>query len=165
MSDPTVAEQTLVKLQPLLGIAEPPSPWYPITQQAIDAFAALTHDHNYIHVDPVRAAAESPYGTTIAHGFYSLSLLPHLVSSIAPPPDSPLHTARTMVNYGLNKLRFVSPVKVGTRVRTQRTLRDARTRGSEWVQLSYDVKLEIENESKPALVAEWLVLMICNPAD
>ena len=165
MSDPTVAEETMLKLQPLIGVAEPPSPWYSITQDAIDAFAALTHDHNYIHVDPERSAAESPYGTTIAHGFYSLSLLPHLVSSIRPPPDGPLQNARTMVNYGLNKLRFVSPVKAGARIRAQRTLRDARPRGPEWVQLSYDVTMEIENESKPALVAEWLVLMICNPAD
>jgi acyl dehydratase len=165
MSDSTVAEQTIVKLQPLIGVPEPPSPWYAITQNAIDAFAALTHDHNYIHVDPERSAAESPYGTTIAHGFYSLSLLPHLASSIKPPLDGRFQNARTMVNYGLNKLRFVSPVKVGARIRAQRTLREARARGSEWVQLSYDVTMEVENESKPALVAEWLVLMICHPAE
>lgn len=161
MSDVSAAEQMIARLRPLIGAAEEISPWYQITQQDIDAFADLTHDHNFIHVDPMRAARESHFATTIAHGFLTMSLLPHLVNESSRPADSPYNHAATMVNYGFDKLRFVSPVTSGARIRARRTLTNVRPKGPDWVLLTHDVTVDIEGEARPAFVGRWLTLMVC----
>lgn len=126
------------------------SDWFTISQAQIDAFADCTHDHQYIHIDP-EAAAQTPFGGTIAHGFLTLSLL----SAMAYQMPS-IEGAVMGVNYGFNKIRFVSPVRSGARIRGRFTLAElAQIRPGE-VQFIMNVTVEIEGQEKPALVAEWL---------
>ena len=129
-----------------IGISE----WVTITQAQIDAFADCTFDHQYIHVDP-DAAAQTPFGGTIAHGFLTLSLL----SSMAYQMPS-IQGAVMGVNYGFNKIRFVSPVRTGARIRGRFTLADLTDILPGEVQFIMHVTVEIEGQDKPALVAEWL---------
>jgi acyl dehydratase len=126
------------------------SDWFTISQAQIDAFADCTHDHQYIHVDPV-AAAQTPFGSTIAHGFLTLSLL----SAMAYQMPS-IEGAVMGVNYGFNKIRFVSPVKAGARIRGRFTLAELTDIRPGEVQFITHVTVEIEGQDKPALVAEWL---------
>lgn len=163
MSDKYLSELTVERLQTFIEVEEGPSQWFEVTQHNVSAFANLTHDHNFIHVDPERAARETHFGGTIAHGFYTLSMLSYLFGQIEPADDHPFRDAVTIVNYGINKLRFITPVLVGKKIRANRKLASAREKGEEWVQLTYDVAVEIEGEAKPALKAEWLILMICGP--
>jgi len=129
------------------------SDWFTISQAQIDAFADCTHDHQYIHVDPA-AAAQSPCGGTIAHGFLTLSLL----SAMAYQMPS-IEGAVMGVNYGFNKIRFVSPVRSGARIRGRFTLAELTQIRPGEVQFMMQVKFEIEGQDKPALVAEWLGLV------
>ena len=161
MSELSLAESTIERLEPFIGVEEDPSPWFDVTQENVTAFADLTHDHNFIHVDPERSARETQFGGTIAHGFYSLSLLSYFFDQMPVPENSPFHDAVTMVNYGMDKLRFASPVAVCSRIRAKRKMSSARPKGPEWVQITYDVTVEIENEPKPAIATQWHVLMIC----
>ena len=127
------------------------SDWMEVTQARIGQFADATGDHQWIHVDPVRAAAELPSKTTIAHGFLTLSLLSTLIR------ESIQFTGlRMAINYGLNRVRFVSPVPSGSRIRARITLQavDAVTDG---VQVTWLATIEREGGEKPAAVAEWLV--------
>ena len=126
------------------------SDWFTISQAQIDAFADCTHDHQYIHVDPA-AAAQSPFGGTIAHGFLTLSLL----SAMAYQMPS-IEGAVMGVNYGFNKIRFVSPVRSGARIRGRFTLAELTQIRPGEVQFIMNVTVEIEGQDKPALVAEWL---------
>ena len=129
------------------------SAWHEITQADIDAFARVTGDDQFIHVDPVRAAA-SPFGATVAHGFLTLSLL-----SIMAKEAMPQAAARRMgVNYGLDRVRWVTPVPSGSRIRGRFTLAECTERGPGEVRLRYAVTVEIEDGSKPALLADWIVL-------
>jgi acyl dehydratase len=127
------------------------SDWLEISQHRINQFADATGDHQWIHIDPVRAAAESPFKSTIAHGFLTLSLVSTLVRSA-------LHFTglRMAINYGLNKVRFVSPVPAGSRVRARITPSgfDAVTGG---VQVTWQIVVEREHHDKPCCVAEWIV--------
>lgn len=123
--------------------------WVTIEQGQIDTFADSTNDHQWIHVDPERAK-EGPFGTTIAHGFLTLSLLPSLVSSVFE-----VHGTKMGVNYGLNKVRFTSPVPVGSKVRAVVDL-DEVTDVTGGVQVITKITVEIEGAERPALVAEWL---------
>ena len=132
------------------------SSWHVVDQKRIDAFAEVTEDHQFIHVDPGRAAKETPFGTTIAHGFLSLSLMSAFAYEVLPSIEG---TAMS-VNYGFDKLRFVSPVRAGARVRGRFTLTDATLRGPKELLSRTNVTVEIEGESKPALVADWLGLII-----
>ncbi len=126
------------------------SPWYRITQERIAAFADATDDHQWIHVDPERARA-SPFGGTIAHGFLTLSLLPKLVETAFRIEGKVMG-----VNYGLNRLRFTSPVPSGSNVRARFTLAKLeRIEGG--AQLTWNVTVEREGGDKPCLVAEWLI--------
>ncbi|MCD1625159.1 MaoC family dehydratase [Seohaeicola saemankumensis] len=126
------------------------SDWFTITQEQINQFADCTHDHQFIHVDP-EAAAKTPFGSTIAHGFLTLSLLSAMVYQM------PSIKGVTMgVNYGMNKMRFVSPVKVGARIRGRFVLADFVEIRPDEVQSTLAVTVEIEGQDKPALVAEWL---------
>lgn len=132
------------------------SPWRVVSQEMIDKFAEATDDHQFIHVDPERAAAETPFGGTIAHGFLSLSLL----STMAYETIRPLENAGMGINYGFDRLRFVTPVKSGARVRARFILAELTARPSGWVHMNYDVTIEIEDSKKPALTARWLTLAV-----
>ena len=122
-----------------------------ITQDRIDLFADATGDHQWIHVDPERAA-EGPFGTTIAHGYLTLVLGPELLHEVITWQNT-----RMGVNYGLNKVRFPAPVPVGSRVRVGAVLRGAETVGDGGVQVTLELTFEIEGGAKPACVAELLL--------
>ena len=129
------------------------SGWVLVDQARIDAFAAVTGDYQFIHVDPVKAAA-TPFGTTIAHGYLTLSLLSMFAYDALPKIDG----SSMGINYGLNKLRFMAPVKSGKCIRGRLTLIDLTQRTDGAWQSTIGVTVEIEDEVKPALVAEWLTL-------
>lgn len=126
------------------------SDWLNITQERIDRFADVTEDHQWIHIDAERARRESPYGTTVAHGYLTLSLLPALAQNCVT-----VHGTSMTVNYGLNRVRFTSPVKAGARIRAHFTLQscDAIPGGA---QLVWHAKVEVEGSDRPACVAEMV---------
>jgi len=127
------------------------SDWLVVSQQQIDTFADATGDHQWIHVDVARAAAETPFKSTIAHGFLTLSLLSALLRSTVA-----VDGLRMAINYGLNRVRFVSPVPAGARIRGRVTLGAfAPVEGG--VQATWGITVEREHGDKPCLVAEWLV--------
>ncbi len=128
------------------------SDWLEVDQPLIDRFADATLDHQFIHVDPVRAA-ETPFGGTVAHGLLTLSMLPHLMSSIAQADRPP---ARMGVNYGFDRVRFVHPVRSGSRIRASATLAALEEITPGQFQQTHDIAVEIEGENKPALVATWI---------
>jgi acyl dehydratase len=127
------------------------SGWHEVTQARIDQFAEATGDHQWIHVDAARAAAESPFKTTIAHGFLTLSLVGTLLRDAIRPTG-----LRMSINYGLNRVRFVSPVPSGSRVRGRFALAAVEETGGA-IQAVWQVTVEREGAEKPACVAEWVV--------
>ncbi len=144
---------SLDALKELVGQEVAVTDWFTMTQDRIQNFADATLDHQWIHVDVERAKKESPFKTPIAHGFLTLSLLAHFMED-AVSIDQKFSLA---VNYGMNKMRFVSPVKVGARIRARFVLaatRDVEPRGLE---AQYNATIEVEGSEKPACVAEWLV--------
>ena len=150
------ADTLLTFLHPRLGQEIHVGPWLTITQERIDRFAEVTGDVQWIHTDPERAAKESPYGTTIAHGYLTLSLLPCLTESNHPDFFQKNYPGMRMrVNYGTNKVRFPSPVRVNSRVRA-RTVLSAAEKIGEAVQITYLITVEIEGGEKPACVTEFL---------
>ena len=156
----SVAAKALEQFQARVGTAEPPGEYLRVEQAAIDAFADVTHDHQFIHVDSERARRESPFGTTIAHGFLSLSLIPHLLKSVPRPAPDPYAGAALVLNYGCDRLRFPSAVKVGSRIRARRQLMSAEQKDANSIQLKHAITVEIEGEEKPACAAEWLTRVI-----
>jgi acyl dehydratase len=131
------------------------SSWHLVDQPRIDTYADVIEDHQFIHVDLERAKKETAFGTTIAHGFLTMSLL-----SIMSYEVMPVIAGTTMgVNYGFDKLRFISPVRSGKRVRGRFVLAEAKLRKPNELQSRTNVTVEIEGEDKPALVAEWLGLI------
>ncbi|MDZ5699026.1 MULTISPECIES: MaoC family dehydratase [Phyllobacteriaceae] len=130
------------------------SNWRTVSQKMIDQFAAATDDYQFIHTDPERAARETPYGGTIAHGFLSLSLLSTMIFEAVPR----LEGAQMGVNFGFDRVRFLNPVKSGARIRARFALAEMKVRPSGIVESHYDVTVEIENSPKPALTARWLTL-------
>lgn len=126
------------------------SPWVTIEQERIDKFAEATGDHQWIHVDPERAK-DGPFGSTIAHGYLTLSLIPALAWEVYT-----IEGARLSVNYGLNKLRFISPVKVGSRVRAHLSVASVEDVAGDALQVATTVTIELEGAQKPAAVAETL---------
>jgi acyl dehydratase len=130
------------------------SPWRIVSQQMIDKFADATDDHQFIHVDPVRAARETAYGGTIAHGFLVISLLSAMTFETLPRIEG----YGIGINHGFENLKFVTPVKTGARLRTKFVLADFNARPSGIIQLTHDVTIEIENSIKPALTARWMTL-------
>ena len=142
---------SLDEIKAKVGTSLGASPWIEVDQKAIDTFADVTGDHQFIHVDPA-AAAETPFGGTIAHGFLTLSLLSQMAAHVMLVPD----TTRMAVNYGFEKVRFIAPVRSGKRVRGHFTLASAEEkRPGQW-QFVHNVTVEIEGEDKPALIAEWI---------
>lgn len=140
------------KMQERIG-TESVSDWVLVTQDMIDRFADATGDHQFIHVDPERAA-QTPFGGTIAHGFLTLSLMPLLASKV--PDCVEIEGARMNVNYGGNRVRFLAPVRSGKRVRGRFTMLafDEKHPG-QW-QRTTEFTVEIEGEDKPAIIAEWI---------
>lgn len=146
---------TLESYQTMVGKEIGVSSWHLIDQPRIDAYAGVTEDHQFIHVDPERARKETAFGTTIAHGFLTMSMM-----SVMSYEVMPAIAGTTMgVNYGFDKLRFISPVRSGKRVRGRFVLAEARLRKPNELQSRTSVTVEIEGEDKPALVAEWLGLI------
>lgn len=137
-------------LSALVGEELGVSDWFEITQDRIDAFADATEDHQWIHVDPVLAAA-GPFGGTIAHGYLTLSLLPFLTGRIPLPVEKPAMG----INYGLDRVRFIRPVPVGSKVRARAVLSEV-TEIPRGIQLKRTVTVEVEGRDRPACVAETI---------
>ena len=139
-----------------IGNDEGTGEWFEVTQAQIDQFADVTHDHQFIHVDPERAAG-TPFGTTIAHGFLTLSMLTHLAAgaSSAPPDPAKYEGVLMGINYGFNKVRFVSPVKVGSKIRARGVTASVELKGN-MIEVTRSFTIEIEGEEKPAVAADWI---------
>lgn len=129
--------------------------WFTVTQEQIDQFADCTLDHQFIHVDPVKAA-ETDFGSTIAHGFLSLSMLSYFAESFG----TTIEGAYMGINYGFDKIRFISPVKVNSRIRAVATLKSITEKRPGQFQLCTAIEVQIENSDKPALLAEWLTMQM-----
>lgn len=157
MTEPQPARPalSLAELESCVGTEIGLSGWHEVTQGLIDRFADVTGDDQYIHVDPVRAAA-TPFGSTIAHGFLTLSLI-SLMGREALPAIS---GRRMSINYGFDQVRFLSPVKSGANVRGRFVLAGIERRAPTQLMLRWQVNVEIEGETKPALVAAWLVMAV-----
>ena len=157
---PSNAEKALEVLKKHEGKEEGTSDWHKVDQSQINLFADATLDRQFIHTDPELAAKVSPYKTTIAHGFLTLSLVPYLGSSIK-PVDGAIYDGLMMgINYGLDRVRFPNAVKVNSRVRARRELVSAELVPPSTIQLKQKVTVEIEGEAKPGCVAETLVRLI-----
>jgi acyl dehydratase len=144
--------QTLSELPPLVGQEVAVSDWITVTQEQVNLFAQATGDHQWIHVDVERAKA-GPFGAPIAHGFLTLSLLPLFFQSALT-----INGSKMGVNYGLNKVRFTSPVPVGSRLRGRMKLLACVPVADSGVQMTWEVKVEREGTDKPVCIAESLVL-------
>jgi acyl dehydratase len=131
------------------------SSWIEVSQPLIDLFADATMDRQFIHIDPDRAG-RTPLGGTVAHGFLVLSLLAPMSYDALPE----IENAAMSLNYGMNRVRFVSPVRAGDRVRGRFVLSDVVSRAEDQLLLTHAVTVEIENRAEPALVAEWLILSL-----
>lgn len=148
---PPVVVETLQSLKDLVGGELALTEWFTVTQERIDQFAEATEDRQWIHVDRERARRESPYGTTIAHGFLTLSLLGHLIKQVVE-----VRGARMAVNYGLNRVRFPSPVRAGSQVRAHVSLQSFKEI-PEAVNATFLISVEGRGLDKPCCVAEWIV--------
>ncbi len=147
---------TVAELKEMVGTEVGVSDWFTVTQDRIDDFADATLDHQFIHVDPARAATESPFGVTIAHGFLTLSLLPHLGSGVKLLPEG----AKVEINYGTEKVRFLAPVPVDSQIRARVALADVTERRPGQFLIKRTITVEIKGGDRPALVAETLTLVI-----
>ena len=134
------------------------SPWLEATQELMDGFAAATLDPDWMHVDPERAAKEGPFDGTIAFGFWTLSLLTHFLREVL-GQDYPTGV-RYGFNYGLNRVRFVRPIPVGTRIRNRMEVVDVQSRDAGRFLVTTRNEIEIEGETGPAMVADWLLLLV-----
>ncbi|WP_254695314.1 MaoC family dehydratase [Oceanicola sp. D3] len=143
---------TLDEMKARVGEELGVSRWFPIDQSLIDSFADLTEDHQYIHVDPARAA-QTPFGSTIAHGFLTLSML----SAMAYDAQPRLDTEGMGVNYGFDRIRFLAPVPSGARLRARFTLAEVKELPNQVIALAWDVTMEAEGAARPVLAARWLV--------
>lgn len=146
---------TLEEIHSRIGEEVGVSSWTIVDQQRITAFADATEDQQFIHVDP-DAAAETPFGGTIAHGFLTLSLLSRMAADAILIPD----TAKMVVNYGFDRVRFLAPVRSGGRIRGRFALDGVEEKAPGQILLRHIVTVEIEGEDKPALAAVWLTLLL-----
>lgn len=147
------------ELKARVGVEGTPSAWLDVDQDRINAFADATLDHQFIHVDPERAA-ETPFGGTIAHGYLTLSLIPHFAEECIAVPEG----IQMVINYGLDKLRFMCPVPVGSRVRAKFKIIAVQEKGrGARILVTNEVTIEIEGEDRPALIAETLSLFMMEP--
>lgn len=139
-----------------VGTKYEPSEWIEVTQDRINTFADCTEDHQFIHVDE-EAAAQTPFGSTIAHGLLTLSLLPKLIEGQGVAPENLVMG----LNYGFDKVRFLAPVRVGKRVRGHIEILSVDQKDDNRFLIKQGISVEIEGEETPALVAEWLNMMVC----
>ena len=144
----------------LVGTEVGVSEWIDVPQSRIDMFADATDDHQFIHVDPERAA-ETPFGGTIAHGFLTVGMLSAMHASSVPK----LREENFGINYGFNKIRFMTPVPSGGRIRGRFLLKEARLRGPGRMMTTFEVTIEVEGARKPALTATWLTIIQFDPKD
>ena len=152
---------SLAEIEASVGKEVGVSKWFTIDQALITAFGKLTQDEYFIHMDPVRAAKETPFGGSIAHGFLTLSMMSAMAYDALPEVEG-----RTMgMNYGFDKIRFASPVKSGARVRAHYVLAEVNIRPSGYIQVAYDLTIEIEGQVRPAITARWLTLSIMDRKD
>lgn len=142
-------------LQNYVGKESGVSDWFLIDQERINQFADVTEDHQFIHIDP-EAAAKTPFGTTIAHGFLTLSMLAHLASS----STIGIEGVVMGINYGFDKVRFLSPVKVNSKIRARVTLAEVTEKSGNRILLKNSITVEIEGEKHPALIADWLTMVV-----
>jgi acyl dehydratase len=145
------ADDAVATIGQELGVSR----WVDVDQARIDAFADVTMDHQWIHVDVEKAQAESPYGATVAHGFLTLSLIPGVSKD-----NYRVENAKLGINYGLNKVRFLAPVKAGSRIRVRSELADATRVGDDTVNLTVRHTVEIDGVDKPAAVAELIARFV-----
>ncbi len=149
---PTFVLKSMHSLKDQVGREIAVTDWLPVTQERIASFAEATEDRQWIHIDPERARRESPYGTTIAHGFLTLSLMSRLVKeAIQLPAD-----VRRTINYGLNRVRFPAPVRAGEKIRARIRLQSCRDL-PESVEAVFEVTIETPDAEKPCCVAEWIL--------
>jgi len=151
-----IAGYALGTLREFVGRELGVSHWMSVDQERINAFAACTGDHQWIHVDVERARRESPFGGTVAHGYLTLSLAAALAMDMGLVPAD----AKAGLNYGLDKVRFIAPVRAGARVRNRLVLLSAEDKGSGRVLITTQSTLQIEGEEKPALIAEILAMLV-----
>ena len=143
-----------------LNKEDEPGQWFLIDQDRINKFADCTLDHQFIHVDPEKSAQLSPFKVTIAHGFLTLSMLTHLGGTVKTPYLEAYSGIMMGVNYGFEKVRFVSPVKVGSKIRMRRELIAVELKNANTIHLTSKCTIDIEGEDKPACVAEWITRLI-----
>lgn len=155
----TAIQAARAELESKIGTEVGVSDWIEVDQPMIDAFADVTHDHQWIHIDPERAAAETPFGGTIAHGFLTLSLASRFVYDCFQPMPGQVMG----INYGFNKLRFLTPVPAGSRLRGRFTLTGIKQRSDTELLRETAMTIEIEGRDTPALVADWLGLSVFAP--
>ena len=155
----TKAEAAYELFKAAIGADEGTSEWLQVDQDRINQFADVTEDHQFIHVDPEACKELSPWGVPIAHGFLTLSLLVKLSASIPTPPDR-LDGIVMGINYGFDKVRFINPVKVGSKIRAKSVLSSVDLKDPNTIQYTRTMTVEIEGEDKPALVAEWISRLI-----
>ena len=151
---------TLATIRDFVGKELGVSDWVTVDQQRIDAFADCTGDHQWIHVDVERATRESPFGGTIAHGYLTLSLLPMMQFHVGTLPEG----VTAGLNYGADRVRFITPVKSGARIRDRITLLAAEDKGGGRILTTTRHTVEIEGEEKPALVADTLAMLLGQPS-
>ena len=155
----TNGENAYENFKAAIGTDEGAGEWMTITQERINAFADATDDHQFIHVDPEACAQMSPWGVPIAHGFLTLSLLTPLSGSLTQDPKL-LEGIVMGVNYGFEKVRFVNPVKVNSRIRAKCVVAAVDQKDPNTLQVTRTVTVEIEGETKPALVADWITRLV-----
>jgi acyl dehydratase len=154
------AEDALAVFKSYEGEEEGVGEWFEVDQERINLFADATMDHQFIHIDPEKAAELSPYKVTIAHGFLTLSLIVHLGGSIPPKKPEALEGVYMGVNYGLDKVRFPGPVPVNSKVRARHKLMSAELKGENTIQVKRQVTIELEGAEKPVCVAESLTRLM-----
>jgi acyl dehydratase len=156
MNAPALPPISIETLKQKVGTVIGVSDWHVVTQEMIDRFADVTSDYQFIHVDPVRAKAETPFGGTIAHGYLVLSLIAPMGYEALPKLEGRLMG----INYGLDKVRFLSPVRAGSRVRAHFKLKDVTPRSEKEILLKNEVTIELEGTDKPAVYAEALSVSV-----
>jgi acyl dehydratase len=149
---PPLVLETPQALKESVGREIATSEWFTVTQERIAQFAEATEDRQWIHVDPERARKESPYGSTVAHGFLTLSLLSHFLGEAIRIRSG----VRMSINYGLNRVRFPAAVRAGKRIRARVTLQSQKE-DSGFVEAVFGIAVECNGEAKPCCVAEWIV--------
>jgi acyl dehydratase len=154
------AEKAAEIFKRFVGKEDEPGEWFTVDQERINKFADTTIDHQFIHVDPERSAQLSPYKVTIAHGFLTLSMLTHLAGSVRGSYMEAYSGIVMGVNYGFEKVRFVAPVKVNSKVRLRREIASVELKNANTIHLTHKCTIEIQGEDKPACVAEWITRLM-----